>query len=119
MKLAKLTQEEVLIIEEKGTEAPFSGEYNDFFKKGNYHCKRCDALLYSSGHKFASSCGWPSFDDKIEKSVEKKTDADGVRTEIVCAYCDAHLGHIFEDEGFTSKNIRHCLNSISLRFIAN
>ena len=113
----KLTPEEIYIIEEKGTEAPFSGEYNDFTEKGAYHCKRCQTLLYKSDHKFASSCGWPSFDDEVEKSVKKKPDADGKRTEILCANCDAHLGHIFTGEEFTKKNIRHCVNSLSLVFV--
>ena len=112
----KLTAEEAYIIEDKGTEAPFSGKYNDFYEEGTYHCKRCDAPLYRSDHKFASSCGWPSFDDEVETSVKKVPDADGRRTEIVCANCGAHLGHIFEGEGFTLKNLRHCVNSLSLIF---
>jgi len=116
-KYRKLTPEEERVIVHKGTEPQFSGEYNDFFEKGSYHCKRCNASLFRSGGKFKSSCGWPSFDHEIEGAVKRVLDPDGIRTEIQCARCGAHLGHVFKGEGFTEKNIRHCVNSISLIFV--
>jgi len=119
IKLNKLSPEEEEIIEHKGTEAPFSGEYDDFFDSGTYVCKRCLNPLYSSGAKFKSGCGWPSFDDEIKGSVKRVPDADGRRTEIVCAKCGAHLGHVFTGEKFTSKNTRHCVNSLSIIFKKN
>ncbi|MEO0281885.1 MAG: bifunctional methionine sulfoxide reductase B/A protein [candidate division WOR-3 bacterium] len=113
----KLTPEEEFVIVYKGTEKPFSGEYNDFFEKGTYHCKRCNALLFRSESKFKSTCGWPSFDDQIKGAIKRVPDSDGVRVEIQCANCGAHLGHVFEGEGFTEKNVRYCVNSISLVFV--
>ncbi|MFA5238422.1 MAG: bifunctional methionine sulfoxide reductase B/A protein [Phycisphaerae bacterium] len=113
----KLTAEEERVIVHKGTEKPFSGKYNDYFEKGVYTCKRCGAELFKSTSKFESECGWPSFDDEIEGAVEKHKDADGVRTEIICKKCGAHLGHIFSGEELTAKNVRYCVNSISMNFI--
>jgi len=116
-KYRKLTKKEENVLIHKGTELPFSGKYYAFWEKGTYVCKRCGAKLYRSESKFEPGCGWPSFDDEISGAVKRVPDADGVRTEIICANCGAHLGHVFLDEGFTDKNIRHCVNSISLKFI--
>lgn len=119
MKFNKLTPEEERVIVHKGTEAPYSGIYYEFEETGTYTCKRCDAPLYKSTDKFDAQCGWPSFDDEIPGAVKRTLDADGMRTEITCAKCGAHLGHVFEGEGFTEKNVRHCVNSVSLNFISD
>lgn len=112
-----LTPEEERVIVGKGTEMPFTGEYNNFFEPGTYVCRRCGAPLYRSEDKFHSDCGWPSFDDEIKGAVTRIPDSDGMRTEIVCANCGAHLGHVFTGENFTAKNTRHCVNSVSMVFI--
>lgn len=117
MKKNKLTPEETRVIINKGTELPFSGIYEDFFDNGVYVCRQCDAPLYRSEDKFNAYCGWPSFDQEIEGAVKRTSDADKHRTEITCAACGGHLGHVFEGEGFTPMNARHCVNSISMKFI--
>lgn len=113
----QLTEEEKQVIVHKKTEMPYTGKYVNYKQKGIYTCKRCNAPLYTSDSKFDSHCGWPSFDQEIKGAVKRIPDADGMRTEIVCAKCGAHLGHVFLGEGFTAKNTRHCVNSISMNFI--
>ncbi|MBU0613569.1 methionine-R-sulfoxide reductase [Patescibacteria group bacterium] len=119
MKYKKLTVEEEQVIEHKGTEPAFSGEYDRHFGNGGYFCRRCDSKLYNSEDKFDAHCGWPSFDQEVAGAVKRLPDADGRRVEIQCASCNAHLGHVFEGEQMTEKNTRHCVNSISLVFKSN
>lgn len=112
-----LSKEEAMVILKKGTELPFTGKFEKFAGKGTYICKQCGAALFYSDSKFDASCGWPSFDDEIKGAVSRVPDIDGLRTEIECANCGAHLGHVFMGEGFTAKNTRHCVNSVSLDFV--
>lgn len=116
---SQLTPEEKKILQDKGTEAPFTGEYNDFFKAGIFICRACESPLYESNTKFNSGCGWPSFDDELEGAIVRYEDLSGgrIRTEICCAKCNGHLGHVFEGEQITEKNRRHCVNSLSIKFI--
>ncbi len=115
--LQGLTPLERAVIVDKATQKPFVGEFVDYDKDGIYRCKVCGNALYSSSDKFDSSCGWPSFDDAVDGAITQTLDSDGKRTEIVCSNCDAHLGHVFAGEGYTEKNLRHCVNSISMTFL--
>ncbi len=112
-----LTQEEKHVIEDKGTERPFTGEYDNFYQDGTFICRRCNTPLFSSKTKFDAGCGWPAFDENYPNAVKRLPDPDGMRTEIECAHCSAHLGHVFEGEKLTDKDTRHCVNSLSIKFI--
>lgn len=114
----KLTSEETKIIVHKGTEPPFSGEYDNFYEKGTFTCRRCNSPIFSSKAKFDAHCGWPAFDDNFPNNVKRIPDPDGSRTEIQCANCGGHLGHVFTGEFMTDKNTRHCVNSLSIKFIS-
>jgi peptide-methionine (R)-S-oxide reductase len=116
--LTQLSPQEAYVILNKGTEPPFTGEYDDFFVEGTYLCRQCETPLYVSNAKFHSGCGWPAFDQEIAGGVRRLPDPDGMRIEIECAACGGHLGHVFEGERFTPTNTRHCVNSLSLRFVA-
>ena len=113
-----LTAEERFVIESKGTERPFTGEYDDFYEEGVYLCRRCNAELYRSDDKFDARCGWPAFDQEIPGAVNRLSDPDGDRTEVECANCGGHLGHVFFGERLTATNARHCVNSMSMKFVA-
>ena len=118
MKFNKLTPNEKDVIENKKTEAPFSGEYDNFYpQEGVFICRKCNSPLFSAKAKFDAGCGWPAFDNNFPTAVKRITDDDGIRTEIVCGSCGGHLGHVFEGENFTSKNTRHCVNSLSIRYV--
>lgn len=119
MQYNKLTPQEEYIMINKGTERPFSGEYENFFEDGIYVCKRCDSKLFTSESKFHSNCGWPSFESCIKDSIIETLDSDKIRMEIICANCKGHLGHVFRGEGFTETNTRHCVNSLAIKFIKN
>ncbi|HET7391330.1 MAG TPA: methionine-R-sulfoxide reductase [Nitrososphaeraceae archaeon] len=117
MNYNKLTKEEERVIVNKATEVPFTGKYDNFYEEGTFICRRCDAPLFSSKSKFDAGCGWPSFDESFPNAVERVPDPDGMRTEIQCVNCGGHLGHEFLGERMTNKNVRECVNSLSLRFI--
>ncbi len=112
----QLSPEEKVVIEYKGTERPFTGEYDDFYEQATYLCRRCNAEVYRSIDKFDAHCGWPAFDKEVEGAVKHLPDPDGMRIEVECANCGGHLGHVFIGEGFTETNARHCINSISMKF---
>jgi peptide-methionine (R)-S-oxide reductase len=117
MSYNNLTLEEKRVIESKGTEAPFTGKYDKLYRKGTYVCRKCNNPLFSSKAKFEAGCGWPAFDENFPNAVKRLPDKDSQRTEIQCTNCGAHLGHVFENEHLTDKNTRHCVNSLSIRFI--
>jgi peptide-methionine (R)-S-oxide reductase len=117
MSYNELTQSEKQVIEEKGTEAPFTGEYENTYSDGVYICRKCNNPLFPAEAKFKSGCGWPSFDDHFSGAVKRTLDSDGIRSEITCANCGGHLGHVFEGERFTEKNTRHCVNSVSVKLV--
>ncbi len=119
LKTASLTPETLHVVKDKGTEYPFTGCYNNHDEPGTYLCRQCGLALFRSENKFHSGCGWPSYDIEINQAVEENADKDGIRTEIVCARCQAHLGHVFRGEGFTPNNVRHCVNSLSLDFVTD
>lgn len=118
-KYAALTPNVIHILKNKHTEQPFSGKYHDTLSQGSYLCRGCGAVLFRGDSQFYSGCGWPSFDDEIAGSIKRMPDSDGRRTEIVCASCDGHLGHVFTGEKFTEKNLRHCVNSLAIEFVKN
>lgn len=117
MNFNSLTPKEKRVIEDKGTEPPFSGEYDNFYKDGMFVCRKCNSPLFSSKAKFDAGCGWPAFDENFPNAVKRIPDSDGNRIEIQCSNCGGHLGHVFEGENFTDKNTRHCVNSLSIKFI--
>lgn len=119
IKTNSLSPETLRVIRDKGTEKPLTGEYNDFDEPGTYLCRQCGLALFRAQAKFHSGCGWPSFDEEIPGNVIQIQDADGMRRELLCARCDAHLGHVFRGEGYTNKNTRHCINSVSLDFVSD